>query len=309
MRILVLVGPTASGKTEVACEISRHLPVEMISCDSMQVYRSMPIVTQAPSLRVSRRLRAHLVSFLEPSLEYSAARFRKDVMTLVPQIVKRKRVPLLVGGTGLYLRAWMDGLFETDREKPAKDEALRKKLLLEQEKHGGDHLYERLKAVDPKAAEKIHPHDFRRLIRALEVYLLTRKPISELQRGRQGIRGTWPHRIFLLERTRPDLYARIHARVDTMIAGGLVEEVRELSKKKLSLTAGVALGIREIQNYLSGNLTLEEAKELLKKNTRHYAKRQLSWFRHEKGVETVSVEPGESPSKTADKILKLWRAF
>ncbi|MBI3315373.1 MAG: tRNA (adenosine(37)-N6)-dimethylallyltransferase MiaA [Candidatus Omnitrophica bacterium] len=305
MGLLVLVGPTGSGKTQAAYEISKRLPMEMISCDSMQVYRFMPVVTQAPSAVVSRALRAHLVDFLDPAEEYSAARFREEAEGLISQIEKRKRTPVIVGGTGLYLRALLDGLFEPGTGV-TKDESLRKKLSADQEKHGGHFLHDRLKTVDKKASEKIHPNDIRRIIRALEVYHLTQKPISEQHPRRKGIRERIPHRIFLLDRKRDDLYARIDARSEAMVDDGLVGEVKKLLKKKLGKTARMALGVREIESVLEGKSTLEEAKELLKKNTRRYAKRQLSWFRHERGVENVPIGSEETPAETADKILKLW---
>ncbi len=304
-RLLAIVGPTASGKTEVALEVSKLLPAEMISCDSMQVYKSMPITTQAPPKKVTRALKAHLVSFLSPTKEYNAALFRKDALALIQKISKKKKVPLLAGGTGLYLRALLDGLFESDEHPLSIDEPFRKKLIAEQEKHGGNTLHKKLAEVDPVSAKKIHPNDFRRLVRALEVFHLTKKPMSLQKANRKGIREEFDCRIFLLNRERPDLYERINRRVDGMIKEGLVDEVRKLRRKKLSRTAGMALGIQEMGAYLDGKLSLTEATELLKKKTRNYAKRQLSWFRHERGVEEILVAPGESAKQMASRILKL----
>lgn len=300
------MGPTASGKTEVAFEISKTLPVEMISCDSMQAYKAMPIITQGPSKRVTRVLKTHLVSFLDPSKEYSAAHFRKDALSLLPKIMKRKKIPMIVGGTGLYLRALLDGLFESEGSELKKDDAFRRNLLSEQEANGGNYLHEKLKIVDALSAKKIHPNDLRRIVRALEVFYLTQRPLSEQKPNRKGIREEWDCRIFLLDRDREELYGQINRRVDLMIKGGLIAEAKKLNKKKLSQTAQMALGIREMNQFLSGALTLVEAAELLKMNTRHYAKRQLSWFRHEKGVERVPVHSGEPPAVIAAKILKSW---
>jgi len=297
--VLAIVGPTASGKTAVASELAKKMPVEVISCDSMQVYRSMSVVTQA-----SKR-RTHLVSFLSPTREYSADRFRKDALVLIRKILKKKKHPLLVGGTGLYLRALFDGLFETERGKPMNDEALRERLLSEQAARGGYYLHDQLKNVDAISAAKIHPNDIRRLVRALEIFHLTGKPFSAQKANRAGIREELPHRIFLLEPDRKDLYGRIDLRVDRMFEEGLLEEVKGLLRKKLSRTAQMALGIREVRDYLEGRLTLQEAKELLKKNTRNYAKRQLSWFRHERGVEMIPVASGETAAQTAKKILSM----
>ncbi|MBI3253010.1 MAG: tRNA (adenosine(37)-N6)-dimethylallyltransferase MiaA [Candidatus Omnitrophica bacterium] len=305
-KILVLAGPTASGKTEVSCALSQILPLEMISCDSMQVYRSMPILSQAPPRKICRALGAHLVGFLPPDREYSAAQFREDAESLLPQIFKRKRIPLIVGGTGLYLRALLDGLFEAGENMPPKDEAFRRKLEKENESRSPGHLHAELKAIDPLSASKIHPRDTRRLIRALEVYHLTRKTLSSQKSNRRGIREKFPPSIFLLERERDELYGRINRRVDAMLKEGLADEVKRLLNKKLSQTASMALGIKEMRAYLEKRRPLFEAAELLKKNTRNYAKRQLSWFRHEKGVQKIIVGRGETAKETAKKIARAW---
>ncbi len=303
---MVLVGPTASGKTAVACEMAKHLPVEMISCDSMQVYRSMPILTQSPMKSERARLKMHLVSFLDPAKEYNAALFRKDAQEAIEKIQKKGSLPFLVGGTGLYFRALLEGIFETAADT-SKDEKLRKKLLANQEKYGGNYLREQLKEVDAASAAKIHPNDFRRLVRALEIYHLTGKTFSEQKTRREGLRGIFHCRIFLLDRDRQDLYSRIEHRVDVMVRKGVLNEVKKLRQKKLGLTASMALGYREITNVLEGKSSLQEAIELLKKNTRHYAKRQLSWFRHEEGVENISVAADEIPKQIAEKIISLWK--
>ena len=314
------MGPTASGKTAIAIELSRLIPAEIISCDSMQVYRGMPILTQAlvvhskvpegsdPSdpKRCQRGLTplTHLVSTLDPSEEYSAAKFREEAGKLIPKILKKGKTPVIAGGTGLYLRALLDGLFESPEGESVRDEAFRKKLVREQEKHGGDYLHRKLAAADPLSANKIHPNDIRRLVRALEVFHLSGKPMSVQKANRAGIRDQYDVRIFLLDRERSELYERINQRVELMMKEGLLEEVKRLRKKKLSLTAGVALGFREMSAYLEGTVTLEAAVELLKKNTRHYAKRQLSWFRHEKGVEIVPVKEKDTAKKIAGEILR-----
>ena len=306
--LLIIVGPTASGKTAVACEIAKHLPVEMISCDSMQVYRSMPLLTQAPTAQEKKILKMHLVSFLHPSEEYNAALFRKDAMSVIEKIQKKKYLPMVVGGTGLYLRALMDGLFEAEGDD-GRDEKLRKKLIREQNKRGGNYLHEKLKKVDVLSAARIHPNDIRRLVRALEVYHVTGRTFSDQKPERQGIRDSFQYRLFLLDRDRQDLYDRIHRRVDEMVKNGVLTEVKKLCAKypKPGRTASMALGFREMKMVLEKRSSLAEALELLKKNTRHYAKRQLSWFRHEKGVEPVAVGQNETAKETAEKILRLWK--
>ncbi len=277
--------------------------MEAISFDSMQVYRSMPILTQAPPRSVTRKLKTHLVSILSPSEEWNAAQFREGASALIPKILKKGKTPFLVGGTGLYLRALLDGLFEAAGSGVASDEKLRRRLLREQELHGGAYLHDWLKRVDAASALRIHPNDLRRIIRALEVYELTGRPMSKEMIRRRGIREFYDCRIFFLDRERGELYRRIDRRVEKMIKEGLVGEVKKLIRKKLSPPAQMALGIREVRAYLEGRLSLEEAKELLKKNTRNYAKRQLSWFRHERGVENVPVLAADTPKVIANTIL------
>ena len=307
--LIAITGPTASGKTDTALKLAKKLPLELISCDSMQVYRGMPVLTQASPRSGDRHLRCqspsvHLSQFLSPSEEYNAALFRKDALSLIEKILKKKKIPCFVGGTGLYLRALLDGLFDAD-ETQAQDLIFRKKMLKLHEKHGAPFLHEKLKKIDEASALKIHPNDARRLVRALEVHHLTGKSMSEQKPKRQGVRDDFDCRIFFLDCDRAALYERIHRRVDKMWKSGLLNEVKKIRKKKLSKTAGVALGVREIGAFIEEKTSKEEALELLKKNTRHYAKRQISWFRHEKGVTFVPVSAQESSKDIAAKIASL----
>ena len=304
--LLCIAGPTASGKTAVACQVARRLPVETLSCDSMQVYRGMGILTQAPTRAERRALNLHLAEFVDPSREYSAARFAGSARRVIAAAQREHRLPMIVGGTGLYFRALLDGLFE-QKDDDGRDEAIRRRLGLEEQEHGPGYLHRRLSDVDPPAAARIHPNDVRRLIRALEVYEKTGRPISQLQTTRSGLRSD--HRVVyvMLDRQREDLYRRIGERVDRMLEEGLVRQVERLRKRRLGRTAAVALGLREISAHLAGECPLSEAVERLKMNTRRYAKRQLSWFRHEKGVSIVAVPPLESPARTAARIVALLR--
>ncbi len=301
--VLAIVGPTASGKTELAREVARRIGGEMISCDSMQVYQGMPVLTQAPLPIVAGPDGAHLSAFIDPSIEYNAAQFRRQAEALIPEIIARKRVPILVGGTGLYLRMLLDGLFEAQDGQALHDETIRRKLYEEQEQTGGEVLHKRLRKVDPESAAKIHPNDIRRIVRALEVYELTGHPISEKKRSRQGIRHKYDVRLFMPVWDRLVLYERIDRRVDQMVGDGLVDEVKKVLSAPLGRTASMALGIRQIRDHLEGKVTLAQAVLQLKKDTRNYAKRQLTWFRHEVGVEAVQMHPGISVRSLADIIL------
>lgn len=304
--LLCIAGPTASGKTAVACEVARRLPVETLSCDSMQVYRRMRILTQAPTRSERLRLRLHLAECVDPAHEYSAARFARSARRVVAAARRQGRLPMIVGGTGLYFRALLDGLFEQAEDK-GRDEAIRSRLTEESERHGPGHLHRRLSAVDPVAAQRIHPNDMRRLIRALEVYETTGRPISQLQPARSGLRADNRVVYVMLDRQREDLYRRIDARVERMIDDGLVREVARLRARRMGRTASVALGLREIGAHLAGECSLSEAIERLKMNTRRYAKRQLSWFRHEKDIRIIAVPPHEDPGRTAARIVALTR--
>jgi len=261
--VIALVGPTASGKTEVAFELSKLLPLEVISCDSMQVYRKMPILTQAPSVEFLKSVKTHLLAHRDPSEEYNAALFRKEASASIEQILKRKKTPLIVGGAGLYLRVLLDGLFEMVEENTSNKEGLRQKLLEEEKNEGMGTLHKKLEAMDPASAKKIHRNDVRRIIRALEVCALTGKTFSEQKLMRKGIREEFDVKIFFLERDRKDLYERINHRVDTMFEQGVVDEVKGFLKVNLSKTAQAALGISEIRDHLEGKTSLEEAKELV----------------------------------------------
>ncbi len=294
--LIAAMGPTASGKSDAALEISRKLNGVVISCDSMQVYRHMPVLTQGtPGVL--------LTAFLDPKEEYSADQFRKDAEILIQKAWTEKKIPVLTGGTGLYLRALLDGLFESSIGAPVKDSALRKKIIQDLDDNGALRLHERLASVDPVSAKKIHPNDSRRVVRALEIFESTGKPFSEQKSNRSGLRQSTDCRVFVLERDRAELYARIDTRVDRMVEQGLLEEVRSLASRPLSQTAAGALGLKEIGAYLQGKTTLESAVELLKKNTRNYAKRQMSWFRSEKETTKISVSKEDSPEMIAEKIL------
>lgn len=302
----MIAGPTASGKTEIVLALSRLFPLEVISADSMQVYLSMPIVTQVPSDQTQKIARTHLVSFLPPSQEYNAARFRRDATRLVEEIYARGKVPVVAGGTGLYIRALLDGLFESETDASG-DEEFRQKLAAEKEEIGSEALHAKLAAVDPASAEKIHANDTRRVIRALEVYHVTGKPFSEQKHSRSGLRAELETTYYCLDPEREALYERIDRRVDKMLADGLVDEVKRLRGEKLSRTAGLALGVREVTEFLEGRLTLEEAAELLRKNTRHYSRRQLSWFRHEKDSKSIKLTGKETAAEVAARIAADWQ--
>ncbi|HTZ10768.1 MAG TPA: tRNA (adenosine(37)-N6)-dimethylallyltransferase MiaA [Candidatus Margulisiibacteriota bacterium] len=292
--IIFLAGPTASGKSSAAVKLARKLNAEIISCDSMQVYKGMDIITS------KTKFKEHLTSIVSPEEEYDVARFRRDALKKMKDILRKGKAPLFVGGTGLYITILLDGIFKARAE----DRAVRERLYSQAEAQGGTYLYQKLNKVDPQAALKIHPNDTRRIVRALEVFEATGKPISQLQKERKGLYGSHRVRIFCLDMPRDKLYQRIDRRVEKMFREGLIPEVKRLLKMRLSRTAQYAIGLKEIAGYLEGTYDLGAAKELMQRNTRNYAKRQLTWFRKDKRIEWIRLSVKDTPAATADKIYK-----
>ena len=274
MKIPILFGPTAVGKTELILPFSRIYPIEVISMDSMQIYRQMDIGTAKPSLEELSATKHWMIDILNPQEEYNAYRYRADVLVLIEDILGRNKMPIIVGGTGLYLDALINGIFEG----AGKDEHLRRELRKSEEKSPG-YLRSFLKEADPESFERIHPNDIKRTIRALEVYILSGKPISSTQKERVG-----DDRFQIIEctRKREELYARIDTRVGRMVREGLLEETQTL------LTHGCtaetqsmkAIGYRESIQFLEGIIpSKEQYVHRLKINTHHYARRQIIWGR------------------------------
>jgi tRNA dimethylallyltransferase len=303
--IIFLIGPTAVGKTEIAVCLAKKINAEIISCDSMQIYRGMDILTSKPSQFLRKNTPHHLLSIISSKKEYNVSRYYKDTAIKVKKIIKRGKVPLIVGGTGLYISILLDGIFKAKTQ----NKIIRSRLYKEAKNRGSEHLYKRLQEVDAEAALKIHPHDTKRIIRALEAFQTCGKPISQLQKERKGLNDEFDIKIFGLNMERGKLYERIERRIDKMFNQGLLEEAKKLLKLKLSKTARYAIGINEIKGYLDGQYGLEEAKRLMKKNTRHYAKRQLTWFRKDKRIEWVEIKDKEAPESVANRIFKKLRNY
>lgn len=301
--LIFLVGPTASGKSAIAIHLARMINGEIISCDSMQVYKGMDIITSKPAASLRRKVKHHLIDIVSCKKEYNVFQYRKAALKIIRQVLKRGKIPLFVGGTGLYVSVLTDGIFQG----ASTNMRIRSLFYKDAKIHGSGYLYERLKEVDPVAAEKIHPNDTKRIIRALEVFQSTGKPISFLQKQRIGLRQNYDIKIYCLNRKREDLYKRIEQRVDKMFQQGLVREVKNFTNRGLSRTASFAIGARELQGVFKGEYDLDEARRLIKHNSRLYAKRQLTWFRKDKSIEWVNVLGKETPKETARRIAKIWR--
>ncbi len=311
--IVVIVGPTAVGKTEVALEVAARLRGEIVSCDSMQVYRGMDIGTAKPSLAERARIPHHVIDVADPDEPFNVARFQELARAAIDDIVARGASPILVGGTGLYVQAVVDGFLFPWSGASAD---IRRSLEREARERGVQALHARLEEVDRVAARKIHPNDARRIIRALEVYLSTGRPISDLWtagavgRGGRG-RALPPDSLVVigLVRDRESLYERIDRRCERMVAAGLADETAQLLARgyERALTAAQALGYREMVAYLRGRSTLAEAVALIKRNTRRYAKRQLTWFRADPRVEWVDLGTFGTTSEAASCVIALVR--
>ena len=297
--IIFLVGPTAVGKTAVSIYLAKKLNVDIISCDSMQVYKGMDIGTGKPTPFQQSRVQHHMIDLLSPARNFSVADFRRRVLDCIRIIEKKGKMLFFVGGTALYMRALIDGLFPS----PPADRALRNRLLREEKANGIGYLYKQLSSVDKNSAKLLHPNDTRRIIRALEVYTNTGIPMSELKKKTKGLKSEYNIRVFCLNRDRQELYNMVDARVDYMFKRGLLSECRRLRIKRLSMTARQALGYREVLEFLDGRITLKEARELVKKNTRNFAKRQLSWFRNDDRIEWIDINK-EKPKEIAEILCK-----
>ena len=281
-KVFIILGPTATGKSEVALELATTLNADILNADSQQVYRHMDIGTGKPSAAERKRVAHHLIDIIDPDEEFNVAVFRRLAMQAIGAVRERDGKVIVCGGTGLYLKALTRGLFVG----PEPSGELREELAREIEEKGLGYVYSRLMRVDPATDSRIHPHDRQRIIRALEVYELTGRPMSQWQEEHQFRDEPFETLKIGLGRERAELYEQIHQRVERMVAEGFVEEVRALATKgySLDLKPLQSIGYRQIGALVRGRMTLEEAVEDIKRETRHLAKRQLTWFRRDEEV-------------------------
>jgi len=300
--ILILAGPTAVGKTDASILLAQELGAEIVSADSLQIYRGMDIGSAKPTPDQRKLVYHHLIDIAEPDQPYSVGDYLRDARSAIDGIIASGSVPLVVGGTGLYIRALTRGLFHG----PPADLDLRERLLQREAEGEAGILYADLVKVDPEAAVKIHPNDLRRTVRALEVYYLKDRKLSEFQREHAFQDRPYRFHLVFLVRSRAELYERIERRVDQMLAGGLEAEVKTLMDRGYNpeLASLQGLGYRHFIDHFSGKTSRDEAITLLKRDTRRFAKRQFTWFRREPEAIWVDISGLAEPAEIVERIKK-----
>lgn len=299
--VLAIVGPTASGKTTLSILLAEKLRGEIISADSRQIYKFLNIGTAKPTPEDLYQVHHHFLDILDPDQEYNAAEYGQQARKRIEELLKEGIQPIIVGGSGLYVRAIIDGFFRG----PGKDSEIREQLEKEARKFGAEMLFEKLKRIDPVSAAKMDASKVRRVIRALEVYYTTGKPISDLH-SNQETKAPFEVLQYALEWERKILYDRINHRIDEMMEKGLVEEVRELNTRGYlsGMNALNTVGYKETFDFIEGKLTKEEMVRLIKQNSRRFAKRQLTWFRADKRIRWISVNERTNWNEIAEIIQK-----
>ncbi len=286
-KVIVICGPTASGKTALSIELAKKVNGEIISSDSMQIYKDMDIGTAKPTEKEMQGIKHYLIDFVEPNQRYSVAEFKKDAENAIEEVLEKDKTPIVVGGTGLYVDSLIYGIEYPDIEL---DEKYREELEKRADKEGLELLYNEAKKIDSQAIEKISKNDKKRILRILEIYKATGKNKTEQEKESRKNGIKYDYKVFAINMDREILYDRINKRVDIMIENGLIEEVEKLLKKYTEFpTAMQGLGYKEVVEYLQGKITKEEMIENIKRETRRYAKRQITWFK--KNKQTIWIGP------------------
>ncbi len=306
--LIVLTGPTAVGKTKLSIDLAKAVGGEIISADSMQVYRYMDIGSAKITEEEMEGVTHHLIDVLDPQEEFNVVCFQQMAKKAMEEIYERGHIPIIAGGTGFYIQALVRDIDFTETEdEETGDSSLRAQFEKIAEEQGAGVLHQMLQKVDPKSAEEIHQNNVKRVIRALEYYELTKIPISKHNEEQKQKNSPYNHICFVLNRDRAVLYDRINMRVDMMLENGLVEEVKKLANMGYTrdMVSMQGLGYKEILDYLNGECTLDEAIYKIKRDTRHFAKRQITWFKREKEVQWIQMENDSSESTVLNHMLSL----
>lgn len=299
-KVVVICGPTASGKTALSIELAKKINGEIVSCDSMQIYKEMDIGTAKTTKEEMQGIKHHMLDIISPEERYSVADYKKEAKNAIREILKKGKTPIVVGGTGLYVDSL---IYEIEYPNIEFDEEYRKKLEIQVEKEGLENLYEQAKKIDPEAIKKISQNDKKRIIRILEIYHATGYNKTEQERKSREKEPEFDYKVYGLNMPREKLYKRIDLRVDIMIKQGLIEEVEKIYKKYSKFpTAMQGLGYKEVVEYLNNNLTKEEMIEKIKQETRRYAKRQMTWFR--KNKQTIWLDTENTVQNNLQIILE-----
>ena len=298
-KVIVICGPTASGKTNLAIELAKKIDGEIVSCDSMQIYQEMNIGTAKPTKEEMQGIKHYVLDFVSPEKRYSVADYKKDAKKAIKEILQKGKKPIIVGGTGLYVDSL---IYEIEYPGIEFDQSYRQQLEKRVEEQGLEKLYEEAKKIDPLAIQKISENDTKRILRILEIYHATGKNKTEQEIESRKKEVEYDYYVYALKWDREVLYERINKRVDNMIEQGLVEEVEEILKRHTQFpTAMQGLGYKEVVEYLNEKITKEEMVEKIKMETRRYAKRQMTWFR--KNKQTIWLEGQEKIEKNIEIIL------
>jgi len=305
--LVVIVGPTAVGKSRIAIDVAKRFETEILTADSRQVYRGMDVGTDKPPVASRQGIPHQLIDLVDPDEPFNTGLFRQHAAAAIKRLYQHRRLPLVVGGTGLYVRTLLQGLCEA----PPADPTVRAQLCEEAHAQGGEHLYARLVSVDPVTAAKLHPHDTSKIIRALEVHQLSGLPMSEFQARHGFSERPFSSLVIGLNRDRAQLNRRIEERIDWQLANGLVEETKRLLDRgyRRDAAAMKGLGYRQVAAYLAGECDGVEMVRQFKRDTRRFAKRQMTWFRREPGIIWLTLEEAEPIDQTVDRVTRLIDQF
>ena len=305
--LVVIVGPTAVGKSRLGLALAKHLDTEIVTADSRQLYRGMDVGTDKPPVAAREGIAHHLIDLVDPDEPFNAGLFRRHAGRVIEQLHQRRRLPLVVGGTGLYVRSLLQGLCEA----PPSDPGVRAELSDEAREQGPEHLYARLAAADPDTAAKLHPRDTSKIIRALEVHRLSGLPLSSFQARHGFMERPFSTLVIGLNRERAALYRRIEERIEWQLTNGLVEETRRLldAGYRRDRPAMTGLGYRHVAAYVAGECGREDMIRLFKRDTRRFAKRQMTWFRREPDTRWLMIDEDEPLQMTVDRAMRLIDPF
>lgn len=300
--VVVIVGPTAVGKSRIAVEVAKAFETEVLTADSRQVYRGMDVGTDKPASEERQAVPHRLIDLVDPDESFNAGLYRRQAIDEIERLYRDCRLPLVVGGTGLYVRTLLKGLCEA----PQADPIMRKALRQEAEDQGYDRLYARLVDVDPVIAARLHPRDESKVIRALEVYQLSGRRMSEFQQEHGFAERPYATLMIGLNRDRDMLYRRIEGRIDWQLAHGLIEETKQLLAQgyQRDSAAMKGLGYRQVAEHLAGEYDAAEMVRRFKRDTRHFSKRQMTWFRKEPGIQWLMIEESESVPHTTTRVIE-----